>query len=116
MTIFRVQPDTHFGDEAILAYADRAGMRMFQSAVRSAQKDGRATFEIDGIQHQIVRQGNAADVEQEPQAVMWRFDDAKLSELLDLIAPLIDTQGGGHQYIDLNRPVPTLTLSVDECV
>lgn len=116
MTIFRVKPDTYFGDEAILACADRAGMRMFQSAVRATQKDGQATFEIEGVRHQIVRQGNGADVEQEPHTIVWRFDDAKLSEILNLIGPLIDTEGAGHQYVDLNSPVPTLTLSVDECV
>lgn len=38
MAVFRVKADSYCGDEAILAYADRAGMRMFNSAVISAQK------------------------------------------------------------------------------
>ena len=45
---------------------------------------------------------------------MWRFDDGKLLETLDLIEPLVDTEGPGHQYVDLNSPVDLLILSVDE--
>lgn len=116
MAVFRVKADSYFGDEAILAYADRAGMRMFNSAVISAQKNGRASFEVDGIEHQIIRQCNAADIEQRSRTVVWRLDDAKLVELLDLIEPLIDAEGPGHQYLDINSPASTLTLSVDEYI
>ena len=46
---------------------------------------------------------------------LWRFDDAKLAEMLNLIEPLVDTEGPGHQYVDeLNSPAETLILSVDE--
>jgi hypothetical protein len=116
MTIFCVQPDTYFNDEGIHACANHAGMRMFQSAARPARKAGRATLEIDGIYHEVVRQENVADVEQAPQSIIWRFDASKLSELPDLIGPLIDTEGAGHQYVDLNSPARILTLFVDECV
>ncbi|KZS54414.1 hypothetical protein A4G26_18490 [Mycobacterium kansasii] len=116
MAVFRVKADSYFGDEAILAYADRAGMRMFNSAVISAQKNGQASFEIDGIEHQVIRQKNAADIEQRSRTVVWRLDDAKLVELLDLIEPLIDAEGPGHQYLDINSPASTLTLSVDEYI
>lgn len=116
MAVFRLKPDSYFGDEAILACADRAGMRMFNSAVASAQKNGQASFEVDGIEHQIIRQGNAADIEQRSRTVVWRLDDAKLVELLDLLEPLIDDEGPGHQYVDINSPASTLTLSVDEYI
>ncbi len=116
MTVFRVKPDSYFGDEAVLAYADRAGMRMFNSAVLSALKDGEASFEVDGVEHRIIRQRNAADVEQGSRTVTWRFDDAKLIEISDLVAPLIDDEGAGHQYLDINSPASTLTLSVDEYI
>jgi hypothetical protein len=90
-------------------------MRMFQSAVRSAHDDGAASFAFDAIKHRVVRQDGAADIELGSQNVVWRFDDAKLVEMLNLIEPLVDTEGPGHQYVDdLNSPAETLILSVDE--
>jgi hypothetical protein len=116
MAIFRVGffPDFDLGDAVVLVGADRDGMRMFQSAVRSAHEDGAASFEFDAIKHSVVRQDGAADIELGSQTVVWRFDDGKLLETLDLIEPLVDTEGPGHQYVDLNSPVDLLILSVDE--
>jgi hypothetical protein len=117
MAAFRVQPFEDIGVPAILVNADRDGMRMFQSAVRSAHEDGAATFESDAIKHQIVRQDGAADIELQSHTVVWRFDDARLVEMLNLIEPLVDIEGPGHQYVDdLNSPVETLVLSVDEYI
>ncbi|SON63145.1 hypothetical protein MSIMFI_04675 [Mycobacterium simulans] len=118
MSVFRVNffPDFKWSD-VVLAAADREGLRIFQSAVRLARENGNATFEVDGIQHRIVRQSGAADIELGSQTVAWRFDDAKLAEILDMIVPLIDIAGPGHQYVDdLNSPAPTLLISVDEYV
>ncbi|MFZ3306592.1 MAG: hypothetical protein WA622_23390 [Mycobacterium sp.] len=115
MAAFRVQPFEDIGVPAILVNADRDGMRIFQSAVQSAHEDGAATFESDAIKHHIVRRDGAADIELEPQTVVWRFDDARLVEMLNLIEPLVDIEKPGHQYVDdLNSPVETLVLSVDE--
>ncbi|QNI09489.1 hypothetical protein GAN17_15440 [Mycobacterium kubicae] len=76
MAICSIRPDSYFGEEAVLAYADRAGMKMFR-----------------------------------------RFDDTKLADILELVAPLVDANAsGGHQYVDLRSAAPTLTLSVDEYV
>jgi hypothetical protein len=92
-------------------------MRMLYSAVRSAYKDGQAAFKMHGIQHRIVQQDGAADIELGPQTVVWRFNEAKLVEILYLMQPLVDKAGAGHQYIDdLHSPVETLILSVDEYV
>jgi hypothetical protein len=118
VTIFRVGffPDFKWGD-AVLVGADRDGMRVFLSAVRSAHEDGAATFEVDEIKHFVVRQNGAADIDLRSQTVVWRFDDAKLVEMLDLIEPLVEEEGPGHQYMDdLNSPAETLVLSVDEYV
>jgi hypothetical protein len=116
MAIFRVGFFSEFdcGYDAVLVGADRNGMRMLQSAVRSAHDDGAASFEFDAIEHHVVRQDGAADIELGSQTVVWRFDDAQLVEMLDLIEPLVDTEGAGHQYVDLNSPAETLILSVDE--
>jgi hypothetical protein len=117
MGTFRVGffSDFDCGDDVVLVGADRDGMRIFQSAVRSAHDDGAASFEFDAIKHHVVRQNGAADIELGSQIVMWRFDDAKLVEMLNLIEPLVDTEGPGHQYVDdLNSPAETLILSVDQ--
>jgi hypothetical protein len=116
MTIFRIGFFAGYDDgyDAVLVDADRDGMRILQSAVRSAHDGGPASFEFDAIKHHVVRQDSAADIELGPQTVVWQFDDAKLVEMLDLIEPLVDTEGAGHQYVDLNSPAETLILSVDE--
>jgi len=115
MAVLRVQPFEDIGTPAILVNADRDGMRLFQSAVRSAHEGGEATFEFNAVRHHLVRQDDAADIELGPHTVVWRFDDAKLIEMLDLITPLIDLPGPGHQYVDyIKSPVETLVLSVDE--
>ncbi len=102
MAIFRVGyfSDFDWGDDVVLVGADRDGMRMFQSAVRSAHVDGAASFEFDAIKHYVVRQNGAADIELGSQTTVWRFDDAKLVEMLNLIEPLVDGHRPGHQYVD----------------
>jgi hypothetical protein len=63
--------------------------------------------------HQLVSPG----AEYSSQTVAWRFDDAKLIEMLDLIEPLVDIEKSGHQYVDdLNSPAETLVLSVNEYI
>jgi hypothetical protein len=115
MARFHVEPFDDEGYPAILANADRDGMRMFKSAVRSAREDGAASFELDTIKHFVVRQDGAADIELRSQTVVWRFDDAKLAEMLNLIEPLVDIEKAAHNYLDdLISPVETLVLSVDE--
>lgn len=115
MAKFHLQPFEDVGTPAILVNADQDGMRTFQSAVRSAHDCGGATFEFDAIKHYVMRQAGAADIELRSQTVVWRFDDAKLVELLNLIEPLVDIEQPAHNYLDdLNSPVETLVLSVDE--
>lgn len=69
MAKLRVQPFEDMSEPAILVNADQDGIRMFQSAVRSAHEYGEVTFEFDGIKHHVVRQDGAADVELGPQIV-----------------------------------------------
>jgi hypothetical protein len=114
MAKLRIEPFEDIGDPAILLNTDRDGIRMFQSAVRRVHQDGDATFEFDGISHQLLREDGAADMEIGPRNVIWRFDSAALVELLDLIQPLVDASRPCHQYVDLNSPVEVLVMSVDE--
>src|SRR5262249_53890538 len=86
-----------------------------QSAVRSARDNGSASRSEERREGQVVRQDSAADIELGSQNVAWRFDDAKLVELLNLIEPLVDIIKPAHNYFDdLINPNATLSLSVDE--
>jgi hypothetical protein len=119
MTVFRVGffPDFNWGDDAVLIGADRDGLRMLQSAMRSAHENGPATFEIHGVRHRIVQQDDAADIELGSQTVVWRFDDTKLATILDMVTGLIDADHPAHNYFDdLNSPDATLIISVNEYV
>lgn len=115
MTRFRIHPFDDMGVPAILANADQDGIRVFQSAVRSAHESGEATFEFDGVTHRVVRQDGAADIEIGQQTVVWRFDDVKLAEMFELMIPMVNATTPGHQYVDdLKSPVETLVMSHDE--
>ena len=115
MPVFHVVPFSDIGVPALLAQADREGMRIFQSAVQSARRCGSAHFESNSVRHRVVRQDGAADIELGADAVVWRFDATKMDELLVLVAALIDCGTAGHHYVDdLRSPVETLVLSVDE--
>lgn len=120
----RVQPYDDIGIPSILVSANRNGMRLLRSAVQSAYADGESSFEVDGIAHRIIRQSDSADMEIAHRAVTWRFGDAKLLEMLDLIEPLIIFWNPAHNYLDLVEDdedpgvgvVEQLVLSVDEYV
>ncbi|MGO9035680.1 hypothetical protein [Mycobacterium sp.] len=118
MPIFRVGffPDFKW-DDVVLVGADRDGMRVFESAVRSAHEDGEGAVELHGIQHRILRQNGAADIELGSPTVVWRFDETKLAEILNMAAGLINVGHSAHNYFDdLNSPDATLMMSVDEYV
>ncbi|MBV8862609.1 MAG: hypothetical protein JO259_12230 [Mycobacterium sp.] len=110
-----MQPFEDLGDPATLLNTDQDGIRVFQSALRSAHESGEASFEFDDIRLRVVREDGAADIELGAQAVVWRFDDAKLLELLDLMVPMANSTKPCHQYFDdLRSPVELLVLSHDE--
>jgi hypothetical protein len=118
MATFRIGffPDFDLGNDVVLVGADRDGMREFRSVLRSAYEHGQATFELHGIQHRVARE-SGADIEFGWQTVVWRFDGAKLLEVLGLIEPLVDLETLGHNYFDeLNSPLERIVLSVDEYI
>ncbi|MBU9766054.1 hypothetical protein FR943_19685 [Mycobacterium sp. TNTM28] len=114
MTIFRITPSSYFGDAATLATADRDGLRLFVSALQSAQITGVACFDSEGVQHRIEQQSGAAVLEAARDSVVWRLDIEKIEEIIDLAESLIVRGAGGHQYVDIDSPTSTLVISVDE--
>jgi hypothetical protein len=115
MAKLRVEPFEDMGDPAILLNTDQAGIRIFDAAVREAHQTGEAAFEHDGVKHKVLREDGAGDIELSPRTVVWRFDDARLLELLELMDPMVSSDRPGHQYFDnLKSPVDLLVLSHDE--
>ncbi|MUM19602.1 hypothetical protein FZI91_21200 [Mycobacterium sp. CBMA271] len=116
MTTFRVGPYLSLGDPITLAAADQDGMRKFISALHQARDSGHAAFDCgDGVKHQIAEKSGAADIDISPYLVVWRFDRAKLNEIIELIEPLIESDTAAHQYVDdMKIPTTTLVLSVNE--
>ncbi|WP_457160725.1 hypothetical protein [Mycobacteroides abscessus] len=111
-----IGPYSYFGDEATLVSGDQDGLRVFESALRTAQEAGRSSFDSGGVVNQIVRQKDSADIEFSQQVIVWRFDDEKLSELIALTESLTGAKSAAHQYIDINSPTSTLVISVGEHV
>lgn len=109
--------DFHCGDPAIVVGADRAGMQLFQTAVRTARAHGSATFTRHGVEHTVSRYDGAAGIELARHRVRWRVDDCRLVEILALVRALVDSDRAGHQYLDtLTEPDVTVILSVGEYV
>ncbi|MCV7198475.1 hypothetical protein [Mycobacterium angelicum] len=120
MSIFRVEFAEGFAlgnENVVLAVADRDGLRAFQSAVLTARMQGQAHFTINGINHQIVRQPGAAEVQLGSGAITWKFDDTKLAEIAAKNVSMINASHAVHHYIDyIHSPASTLVISVDEYV
>lgn len=114
MTVINIGTYSYFGDEATLVSGDRYGLRVFESALRTAQEAGKSTFNSGDIVNQVVRQKDAADIEFSQQAIVWRFDDEKLGELIALTESLIVAESAAHQYIDINSPTSTLVIAIGE--
>lgn len=114
MAKFRITPSSYFGDEATLVSADRDGLRLFVSALRSARDIGDSTFASEGVQYRIERHHGAANLDLEQSPALWRLDSEKIAEIIDLTEPLIASNTAGHQYVDIDSPTSTLVVSLDE--
>lgn len=116
MTTFRITPSSYFGDEATLATGDRDGLRLFVDALQTALGVGEAIFDCGSVRYRIERRSGAAELAVGDGTVVFRFDSAKITEIIDLTEPLIATATAGHQYVDIHSPTSTLIISVDECL
>jgi len=115
MSILRVKhlPEFHFGDDAVLVALDAAGLDVLTAALEQALTHGDSRLEHDGQTHHIAVQAGAADVELHDDDVQWLLDRATMTEIIDKLAALKNTDSG-HHYVDIATPASTLVLSLGE--
>ncbi len=105
-----------FGDDVVLVAMDGDGVTEFESALRSAVQQGSWRLDCTGLHHDFLIETGHSDIEMSGLRVVWRFDRAKASEILDALNALQESGRPGHQYVDITRPTDTLVLSRDEYI
>ncbi len=117
MNTIRVELAPEFrGEDVVLLAMDGAGVDTFTAALRDAEQRGASQLEHDGVTHQFVIQAGSADIELGENHVVWRLDHAKAIEIIDDLTIMSDSNGPGHNYVDIAAPTKTLVLSRDEYV
>ncbi|KZS75049.1 hypothetical protein A4G26_22820 [Mycobacterium kansasii] len=119
MSVVRAElaPKFYFGDDAVLLAMDTAGVNTVLAAPVQAERQGSSQMAHDGKTHEFLIDPGAADIELHDDKVLWRLDDAKAIEIVELLAAMIhSTTGAGHCYVDISAPTETLVLSRNEYV
>ncbi|OBG25332.1 hypothetical protein A5764_07250 [Mycobacterium sp. 852002-51057_SCH5723018] len=96
---------------------DTDGVTTFLSALVRARQQGSSRLEVEGAVHDLLIEPDAADIELHDDRVVWRLDNAKATEIIELLRAM--TQGttrAGHYYVDISTPAETLVLSCNEHV
>jgi archaellin len=116
MSVIRVNflPEFDYGDDAVLLTMDGAGVDTFRTAVSDAVQRGSSQLDHDGVTHVIQIQAGAADIDLEKTRVVWHLDLTKAREINDDLEVSSRKGRGGHNYVDMSTPAPTLILSRDE--
>lgn len=107
----------YFGDDAVLLAMDTDGVTTLLSALVRAQQQGASRLERDGTVHEFLIQPDAADIELHDDRVVWRLDDSKAAEIIELLTAMTQSPtDAGHYYVDISTPAETLVLSRNEHV
>ncbi|WP_260992401.1 hypothetical protein [Mycobacterium deserti] len=91
-------------------------MATFTDALNDAVRLGSSRLEHGGMMHEFVMHAGAADIEMGEDRVVWRLDRTKAVEIVDDLTVIKNTDGPGHNYVDISSPTNTLVLSRDEYV
>jgi hypothetical protein len=60
-------------------------------------------------------EAGAPDVEFGHHTVVWRLDQAKVGEVIELLTAAVQSaHAAGHHYVDITAPAHTLVLSYNE--
>ncbi|NVN50293.1 hypothetical protein [Mycolicibacterium hippocampi] len=118
MSIIRVDlaHEFMFGDDVVLLAMDGAGVTTFADALKNAVQQGQSRLTHDGVTHHFFVRNGESVVELDGASVVWKFDPAKVSEVIDNLDSLSGNNRPGHQYVDISKPADTLVLSRDEYV
>ncbi|WP_425004997.1 hypothetical protein [Mycolicibacterium sp. S3B2] len=118
MTVVRANflPEFDFGDDAVLLTLDRPGAAAVLGALRTSIGTGSSKTIIDGVVHDIAIIAGRAHMQLRRNQVTWQLDHAKAAEIASGLTVLHDSDSarGGHIYVDIQHPAPTLVLSRDE--
>lgn len=106
-------PEFYFGDDAVVAAFDDAGLGVLVAALEQAHVHGASQIEHPGHAHHFLVQASAADLELRADRVRWRLDRATITEMIDKLAALKHGTSG-HHYVDIDTPAKTLVLSLNE--
>ena len=109
-------PEFDFGDDAVLLTLDRPGVAAVLGALRTSIETGSSKTIIAGVVHDFAIIAHRAHIQLRRDQVTWQLDDAKVGEIASGLTVLHDSGStrGGHIYVDIQHPAPTLVLSRDE--
>lgn len=118
MSIIRVDlaHEFMFGDDVVLLAMDGAGVTTFADALKNAVQQGQSRLTHDGVTHDFFVRTGESVIELDGASVVWKFDPAKVGEVIDNLDSLAGNNRPGHQYVDIAKPTDTLVLSRDEYV
>lgn len=123
MSVIRINflPDFYYGDDAVLLRLDGGGVDEVKAALSEAECRASSRLEHDGVTHEFRIEPGAAAIELDPTHVVWRLDQAKATEIVEVLAvPSDEGRVGrptsGHFYVDMSTPTETLVVSRDEYI
>lgn len=104
------------GHDAVLLAMDDAGVSEVLAAMRQAAQQGSARLSHGATTFLFRIEAGAADIEFHDGAVVWRLDDAKAAELIELLNSMVDSGiPEGHHYLEgMSTPTETVVLSRNE--
>jgi hypothetical protein len=105
----------YLDDDAVLLILNDGGTSTFLAVLTRAAQHGSAQLDLGDITYQFVIEAGAAHVEFGARTVVWRFDEAKAAEVIELLSAAVQsTHIAGHHYVDITAPADLLVLSYNE--
>jgi hypothetical protein len=118
MTIVYIEKLSGFrGDDVVLMSFDRKGLAVFSDLFRLSLPSEfipEHPSSIKKIIFEISTQSN--EIKFENEVIRFRITQSKKSEILQKLIEMRSTSVPCHDYIDIDKPVDTLVLSVDEYI
>jgi hypothetical protein len=105
----------YLGDDAVLLILNDGGTSTFLAALTRAAQQGLARLDLGDTTYQFLIEAGAAHVEFGARTVVWRLDDAKAAEVIDMLTAAVQSSHVvGHHYVDITAPADLLVLSYNE--